>query len=149
VRFRFNHARQEITRVGRFWLIDDTYNSNPISLESAICTLNALHIKGKRIAVCADMLELGLRSKVLHQLAGKMIARSVTDVLLTTGRQARHMAQSIHQVNSGTEVMHCHDLSEVHRNLKKICAPGDAVLVKGSRGMHMERTVKFLKSHFN
>jgi len=144
-RFKFGDARQEIKKVGRIWLIDDTYNANPISFESAINTLDALRIKGKRIVVCSDMLELGSQSKALHQSAGKMIGQSATDMVLTIGRHARHIAQTLKQSNGNIEAVHCNDLKEVHQRLKKVCRPGDAVLVKGSRGMHMERTVKFLK----
>lgn len=143
-RFRFREARQEIVKNGRFWLIDDTYNANPLSLKSAINTLSGLQIKGKRIVVCADMLELGPRSEALHRSAGRMIARSATDAVFTIGKHARYITQSLNR-SDGIGAVHCDSLNEVHRRLKSFCAPGDAILVKGSRGMKMERTVKFLK----
>ncbi|OGX33843.1 MAG: hypothetical protein A3C36_01505 [Omnitrophica WOR_2 bacterium RIFCSPHIGHO2_02_FULL_52_10] len=146
--FRFSSARQEIARVGTCWLINDSYNANPLSLESAIRTLGALRIKGKRIAVVGDMLELGARSVALHQSAGRMIARSGTDIVLTTGRHARHTARAAKETGSGIRAVHCADLSGVHRWLKRVCAPGDAILVKGSRGMRLERTVDYLKKSF-
>jgi len=146
-RFQFREARQEIIKNGRFWLIDDTYNANPLSLKSAVTTLNNLHIKGKRIIVCADMLELGPRSKALHQLAGRMIADSAVNAVFTFGRYARYITESLNRSN-GIEAVHCNDLNEVHRQLKSYCTPGDAVLVKGSRDMNMERTVVFFKTHF-
>jgi len=145
--FRFREARQEIVKNGRFWLIDDTYNANPLSLKSAVNTLSNLQIKGKRIVVCADMLELGPRSEALHRSAGRMIAKSATDVVFTTGKHARYITQSLNRLN-GIRAVHCNSLNEVHRRLKSFCAPGDAILVKGSRGMKMERTVTFLKAHF-
>lgn len=144
-RFKFPDARQEITRIGRVWLIDDTYNANPLSLKSAIRTLNTLKIKGKRIAVCADMLELGPQSAALHESAGRMIAQSATDVVLTTGRYARYITRGLNRFNGNIRAVHCGDVGEVNRRLKALCSPGDAVLVKGSRGMRMERTVRFLK----
>jgi UDP-N-acetylmuramyl pentapeptide synthase len=146
-RFRFREARQEIIKNGRFWFIDDTYNANPLSLQSAVNTLNNLHIKGKRVIVCADMLELGSRSKALHQSAGTMIADSAANAVFTVGRYARYISENLNRSNDITAV-HCADLNEVHRRLKGFCAPGDAILVKGSRGMNMERTVTFLKAHF-
>jgi len=145
--FRFREARQEIIKNGRFWLIDDSYNANPLSLKSAINTLSNLDIKGKRIVVCADMLELGPQSKTLHRLAGRMIANSATNAVFTVGRYARYITESLNRSN-GIKAVHCENLNEVHRRLKKFCAPGDAFLVKGSRGMNMERTVTFLKTHF-
>ena len=147
-KFKFRDARQEIKKIGRFWLIDDTYNANPISLKSAISTLNTLRIKGKRIAVFADMLELGPRSITLHQSAGRMIAQSATDIVLTMGRHARHITKSIEGSGNHIRAMHCANIKEVQRQLTKVCCPGDAILVKGSRGMHMEKVVTFLKNRF-
>lgn len=146
--FSFRHSRQQIIKSGKFWLIDDTYNANPASLNSAIDTLNAFSIKGKRIVVCADMLELGAQSESLHRLAGKKIAQSAADVVLTVGNNARFITESLHQFNRDIEARHCVDVREVHRRLKGLYCPGDVVLVKGSRGMCMERTVTFLKLHF-
>jgi UDP-N-acetylmuramoyl-tripeptide--D-alanyl-D-alanine ligase len=147
-RFQFRDARQEIIKNGRFWLIDDTYNANPLSLKSALDTLDSLTVKGKRILVCADMLELGWQSKPLHQSAGRMIARSRADIVLTIGRQAKYITQSVNCLKGRIRAFHCDDLKGVHRRLNRMYCPGDAILVKGSRSMHMERTVAFLKTHF-
>lgn len=147
-RFRFCGGRQEIKRIGRLWLIDDTYNANPISLRSAINTLETMDVKGRRIVICADMLELGSRSKALHRSAGQMIGRSNTDVVLTTGRQARFITQGCNQLKKGRRALHCRDIKEVQRRVKEICRPGDAVLVKGSRAMHMERIVAYLTKNY-
>ena len=143
-RFRFREARQEIIKKGRFWFIDDTYNANPLSFQSAVSTLSHLKVTGKRIIVCADMLELGSQSETLHRLTGRMIAQSQIDAVFTVGKHARYITQSLNRSN-GIRAVHCRNLSEVHRRLKSYCAPGDAVLVKGSRGMKMERTIKFLQ----
>ncbi len=147
-RFKFRGARQEIKKIGQFWLIDDTYNANPISLKSAVGTLTALRVRGKRIVVCADMLELGARTKALHQSAGRMIAQSSANVVLTTGRYARYITQHINRSDSLIKAIHCTDLKGLQRELKKLCNPGDAILVKGSRGMHMEKVITFLTKHF-
>jgi len=148
-RFKFHGSRQEIRKIGRLWLIDDTYNANPISFKSAIDTLDALRINGKRIIVCSDMLELGAKSRTLHRSVGKMMAQSAVDMVLTTGRHARCITQSLNQSDGNIKAVHCNSLKEVHRRLKGFCRPGDAVLVKGSRGMRMERTVQFLEKEFS
>jgi len=147
-RTKFRDGRQEIIQCGRFWLIDDTYNANPLSLQSAVKTLDALQVEGRRIIICSDMLELGSRSKLLHESAGRMIAQSDTDVVLSVGRHARYITQHLNRGNGHVDAVHCDDLSEVHRRLKELCRPGDAALVKGSRAMGMERTVTFLKTQF-
>jgi len=147
-RFQFRNARQEVIKNGRFWLIDDTYNANPLSLNSALNTLDSLKIKGKKILVCADMLELGRQSKALHQSAGRMIAGSTVNAVVTIGHQAQYISQSLSRSDGNVNAFHYNNLKEVHRRLKSLYCPGDAVLVKGSRSMHMERTVNFLKTHF-
>jgi len=147
-RFKFRGGRQEIRKIGRLWLIDDTYNANPMSLKSAIRTLDTLYIRGKRIVICADMLELGPRSVALHRSAGEMIGRSHADVVLTTGRHARYITQGLNRFKGNIKALHCRDLKEVQKRLKRFCRPGDAILVKGSRGMHMERVVAFLNTSF-
>ena len=147
-RFSLRGGRQEIRKIGQFWLIDDTYNANPVSLKSAVSTLDTLRIKGKRIVICADMLELGLRSVALHRSAGEMIGRSHADIVLTIGCHARHITHELKRAKGSITALHCRDLKEVQKRLKGFCRPGDAVLIKGSRGMHMERIVTFLNTHF-
>ena len=94
------------------------------------------------------MLELGPRSRALHQYAGKMVKRSTAKIILTTGRHARYITRSISRDDGSINTAHCSNLKEMQRQLRKLCRPGDAILVKGSRGMHMERIVSFLKRHF-
>jgi UDP-N-acetylmuramoyl-tripeptide--D-alanyl-D-alanine ligase len=147
-RFKFRGGRQEIRKIGRFWLINDTYNANPVSFKSAIHTLAALNVRGRKILICADMLELGPRSKMLHESVAREIARSAVNTVLTMGKQARYIAQILDRSKGNIEAFHCSDVNEVERHLNKICKPGDAVLVKGSRGMHMERVVAYLEKHF-
>ena len=74
--FEFPQGRGQIVRLGQGWLINDTYNANPVSMRSALQTLQAIETKGQRIFVAADMLELGSQSRALHQAMGRAIARS-------------------------------------------------------------------------
>jgi UDP-N-acetylmuramoyl-tripeptide--D-alanyl-D-alanine ligase len=141
-RYKFHEARSQVIKAGPFWLIDDTYNANPVSFAGAVDTLNALRVKGKKIIVCGDMLELGPQSKGLHRSVGEMVARSATGLVLTVGRQAKYIAQGCQDKR---RAVHCRDIDEVCRRLKEVASPGDAILVKGSRGARMERVVEFLK----
>jgi len=147
-RFKFIGGRHEVIKTGRIWLIDDTYNSNPISFESAVQTLHALKICGKKVVVCSDMLELGNQARQWHQKMGRMMAKTDISEVMTIGRYARFINQGVQDENNRIVAGHYDHLASVHRRLKQICGPGDAVLVKGSRGMHMERTVQFLKKQF-
>ncbi len=145
----FGSHRQEIQTIGGVTVIDDTYNSNPVSVRNALKTLDALRAKGKKIFITADMLELGAQSTPLHRQKGRWIARSSADVAITVGKLSRHTAGSIRQGNRSINVFHHASIAGVPQRLKKLCRPGDIVLVKGSRGMRMERVVEFLHRHLS
>ncbi len=142
--FKFSGGRQEIKRVGKFWVIDDTYNANPVSFMSAIQTLENFQTKGQRIAVCADMAELGEQSRDLHQEVGEKIAEANIDVVMTLGEDARFIAQAVKKFNKHIKTFHCTQIHTIYRNLQKILKPKDIVLVKGSRCMRMERVVEYI-----
>lgn len=145
----FGSHRQEMRQIGGVTVIDDTYNSNPVSVRNAIKTLDAMQAKGKKIFITADMLELGARSEPLHGEKGRWIARSSADVAITVGKFSRHAAGSIRRGNRRIGVFHHASVAGVPARLKKLCRPGDIVLVKGSRGMRMERVVEFLYRHLS
>ena len=147
--YAFGLNRQEIKKIGSLLIIDDTYNSNPVSFKSAIETLNSLELKGRKILVCADMLELGGRARSLHEDMGKLVAKSKVHLVLTMGPYARFLKDTIGRMHGRIQSYHCGSLEEIHRRLKNFCRPGDVLLVKGSRAMKMERTVAFLTKHFN
>jgi len=138
----FGGGRLEVRKAGPLWIVDDTYNANPVSFQSAVSTLHGLRIKGKRIIVCADMLELGARAVALHRQVGEMIAQSGVDAVLSTGKLARHITRAVKRRDRDCDARHCKDMAEVKRQLKRLIRPGDAVLVKGSRAMHMERVLE-------
>ena len=142
------NGRQELQRCGFLWLIDDTYNSNPVSIKSAIRTLETIPAVGRKIVVCADMLELGNHSRPLNEAAGRFLGRAKMDLVLTIGKDARYIQKSLKDSRGETKSYFCPSIHKLHHRLKEYCQPEDVVLVKGSRGMAMERTVKFLKENF-
>ncbi len=143
-RFEFPAGRGQILKLGRGWLINDAYNANPVSMRSALQTLAALAVEGKKIVVAADMLELGQRAQALHKALGAQAARSSVDVLITVGKLARHIALGAKAANKGIKVVACRDVDEAQQHLARIFSNGDAVLIKGSRRMKMEQVVEFL-----
>ena len=142
--FEFPQGRGQIMRLGRGWLINDAYNSNPLSMRGALQTLDSLKAEGKKIVVAADMLELGIREKILHRAIGQAAAASSADVLITVGDLARHMAQEARRRNKRLQVFDCPDVDCAQKRLAGVLNNGDAVLVKGSRRMKMEQVVEFL-----
>lgn len=125
-------------------LLDDTYNASPAS---SIAALNLLcELNGRKIAVLADMLELGNFEREGHLLVGGRAAQ-VCDVLITVGARARTIGQSAIEAGLPPErVQFCANKSDCIERLKEILQAGDMVLIKGSRGMAMEAVVAALTS---
>jgi UDP-N-acetylmuramoyl-tripeptide--D-alanyl-D-alanine ligase len=125
-------------------ILDDTYNASP---ESTIAALNLLgEIDGRRVAVLGDMLELGQYEQRAHEMVGARAAELV-DELITVGERARIIASSARRRGlSSSEITETVDSQEAIEYLRKRLDQSDIVLVKGSRGMHMEQIVTALES---
>ena len=144
----FAQGRQQIRKVRGCWIIDDTYNANPLSMRSALQTLRCFKAKGRKIFVCADMMELGVQAEKMHSSIGKVAADSQLDLILTHGRFSKYVTQAAKREKNNLLAYHCRTLDQMHKKLLQYCEPGDVILVKGSRGMHMERTVDFFVKNF-
>ncbi|MDD5174206.1 MAG: UDP-N-acetylmuramoyl-tripeptide--D-alanyl-D-alanine ligase [Candidatus Omnitrophica bacterium] len=136
--------RLNARRVGNITVIDDVYNSNPLSMGSAIEALAGYPAKSRWI-VSADMLELGQREEEFHKVIGEAIAGSGFSGLITFGELSRHTSSRALECGMDkSRVWHCSDRGEIADILKRSMGSGDAVLVKGSRAMKMEEVVKEL-----
>jgi len=123
-------------------ILDDTYNASPPSMLAALNLLAELD--GRKIAVLGDMLELGAYEIEGHRLVGGR-AGAVADLLITVGPRARIIAQEAMAVGLPPHrVWICDSNQEAIEVLRQILEPGDVVLVKGSRGLHMEEIVSAL-----
>ncbi|MEA3305677.1 MAG: UDP-N-acetylmuramoyl-tripeptide--D-alanyl-D-alanine ligase [Candidatus Omnitrophota bacterium] len=121
--------------------IDDTYNSNPLSLESAVRTLTNRRIRGKKILVSGDMLELGRRAVYYHNKIGKIVANSGIDYFFGVGELSRGACLSAKK--SGMKNARFYPSKDkAVAALKKIARSNDVVLVKGSRATRMEEVIK-------
>ena len=125
-------------------ILDDTYNASP---KSMLADLNLLEeMVGRRIAVLGDMLELGLYEEQGHRKVG-IRAAEVADVLVTVGELGKLIAQAAGE--SGMKAENIHSFlsgSEVSDFLKDFLMEKDVVLVKGSRGMRMDKIVAALET---
>lgn len=127
-----------LTRQG-YKLINDVYNASPLSMRAAIDTLCEI-ARGRTIAVLGDMLELGTISEEAHLELGRYAARAGIDMVLTYGTQARVIADGARQGPRVPEYMESfQDIDVLIAKLIEMTKPGDTILVKGSRGMRMER----------
>lgn len=132
--------RMETVNVNGITIYNDTYNANPDSMIAALRTLDAARVPGKKIAVLADMKELGEFSAAEHARVGKVFTALKIDYLLTFGEQAK----SIYDKAKVRQKMHYEHKGHLTEYLSGLAEPGDAVLIKGSRGMKMEEIVTIL-----
>lgn len=135
--------RQQIHHINGITVIDDSYNASPDAIKSSVNVLCEFHT-GKRIAVLADMLELGDFSRQAHFDVGVYAARTGVDLILTVGERAREIAEGAHSVNPDFACYSCEDNTEAIAKLKELLTGGDVVLIKGSRGMRTDQIVKSL-----
>lgn len=127
-------------------LFDDSYNSNPKGLESALKGLADLPNK-RKVAVLGDMLELGEDEIQFHIQAGKQVVRRGWDCLVTVGSLSRHIAEGA--LSSGmnkNQIFSFRDAEEAAKEIWHLVGDGDLVLVKGSRKIETEKIVDKMKS---
>jgi len=141
LRFAPVGKRMETLVVGGVTVLNDTYNANPDSMAAALETLAGVKAAGKRIAVLADMLELGPASIEAHRRLGDEITRARVDCLLTYGERAK----AVHETAKAGFAVHYDQKNMLAEYLAELVSPGDVVLVKGSRGMKMEDVIEFLR----
>ncbi len=126
-------------------LIDDTYNANPDSMKAAFATLNTLRAGAGGILVIGDMLELGAQAQSLHDKVGALAARSGIRRLYACGEFAVNVINGARDQGLQTSDTFTGGRDEIVADLKSRLQPGDWVLVKGSRGMAMEKVVRELE----
>lgn len=132
--------------LGGILIMDDSYNSNPASLAAAIDAFMEIALEGRRWLVLGDMLELGAQSGELHMEAGIKCGRCGVDGLFTLGEATVELSRSAAtQRKAPPHITHFIDAGNLSAHLNTLLEPGDAVLVKGSRGMEMERVIEALE----
>jgi UDP-N-acetylmuramoyl-tripeptide--D-alanyl-D-alanine ligase len=125
-------------------LIDESYNASPAAVEESLLALSLLAPTRRRIAVLGDMLELGRYSKEEHERLGGL-AYEHADMLVTVGSRSRAMCASAKAAGMLDDQAHCFNTSyEAAEFLGMRVTQNDAVLVKGSQSIRMERIVEAL-----
>jgi UDP-N-acetylmuramoyl-tripeptide--D-alanyl-D-alanine ligase len=135
--------RGEVIEIGGATILNDSYNSNPEALRSMIRTLATRPAK-RRILVAGEMLEMGEQGPALHAACGKAAAEAGLDLVAGVGGNAEHLAAAAS--TGGVAALFLPDAEATGRWLVQNLQPGDVVLVKGSRGVHLERAIAALAS---
>ncbi len=125
-------------------LVDDCYNANPSSMRAALATLRDLAGPGRRaVAVLGDMLELGTEEVASHRRLGEDAGRGVA-IVAAFGPRSRHTAEAARAAGAA-DVFHTEEMPALVEFVRARLAPGDVLLVKGSRGMQLERLVEAVR----
>ncbi|MCG3173036.1 MAG: UDP-N-acetylmuramoyl-tripeptide--D-alanyl-D-alanine ligase [Myxococcota bacterium] len=128
-------------------IINDCYNANPASMKAGIDAMLQLRGAGQAIAVLGDMKELGEQSEELHRAMGRYVASSGVTRLVAFGPHARWLAEEAERSGMSPHViMLFDDPRKTADYLRGLVEPGDIVLIKGSRGMAMERILEAMRN---
>ncbi|GHU63449.1 UDP-N-acetylmuramoyl-tripeptide--D-alanyl-D-alanine ligase [Clostridia bacterium] len=122
--------------------LDDTYNASPESMEAGLELLLKTKIKGKKIAVLADMKELGEKSKVYHYQFGVRLAKTDVSCLFVFGEDAKEIAKAVREHNKKIAVQECDSLVELLGELRTKATLGDCVWLKGSHSMGLHKVLE-------
>jgi UDP-N-acetylmuramoyl-tripeptide--D-alanyl-D-alanine ligase len=135
--------RGQILEIRGATILNDSYNSNPEALRSMIRTL-ASRPAQRRILIAGEMLELGEQGPDLHAECGKAAAEAGLDLVIGVRGNARHLAAAA--CMAGVASLFLEQPEDAGRWMQTNLQPGDAVLVKGSRGVHLERAIEVAQS---
>jgi UDP-N-acetylmuramoyl-tripeptide--D-alanyl-D-alanine ligase len=133
--------RGQVLEIRGATLINDCYNSNPEALKSMIAALAGISAQ-RRILVAGEMLELGREAEALHAACGEAAARAGVDVVIGVRGNAEHIAEAAR--SGGAEALFVDTPEAAAEWLREHLQPGDAVLLKASRGVRLERALEAL-----
>jgi UDP-N-acetylmuramoyl-tripeptide--D-alanyl-D-alanine ligase len=134
--------RGQVIEIGGATILNDSYNSNPEALRSMIRTL-AARTASRRILIAGEMLELGEQGSALHADCGRSAAEAGLDLVVGVQGNAVHLAAAACMGGAGS--LFLPDAEAAGQWLKENLRPGDVVLIKGSRGVHLERAIEAIQ----
>ncbi|KAI3453259.1 hypothetical protein Pfo_009922 [Paulownia fortunei] len=141
------HGRSELeVATNGIKIINDVYNASPVSTKCAIDSLRAIDCYGKRVAILGDMLELGPTEIKLHELMLLHCLDSCIDVVALVGKRFLAAAENL-KVAQKINLVWAYDSESLASEVLQYLHCDDVVLVKGSRGMKMEKIVHVIKSY--
>jgi UDP-N-acetylmuramoyl-tripeptide--D-alanyl-D-alanine ligase len=127
---------QEIELSGGGLLINDAYNANPVSMKAALAHLEERAGDRRKVAILGEMAELGPDAPALHAEVGRAAAERGVEIVLAVGPLAREYGEA-RWVETAEEAVTA---------LDDVLRPGDAVLVKASRALGLERVAEAIEA---
>lgn len=136
--FKLTKNRMDILEKNHKTVIDGTYNASVDSMKSSIDVL--ANYKKRKVAILADMLELGDYSQQLHEEVGSYVASKGIDILVCVGKEAKYIYQKARE--SMKDVYYFESNQEVIDRLDELLKEDDVILVKGSHSMNLKEVVE-------
>lgn len=140
-------GRQQVYKAGDVTIIDDTYNASPVSMKAAIDILASMKQANRRIAILADMKELGPESPGFHREIGTYLADCPVDTVGVLGELAGEIAEGIAEKNPSMNVFRFMEKPLLEEWLKTELQAGDCVLFKGSNSMNLGEVVEHVRKY--
>ncbi|MCD7892300.1 MAG: UDP-N-acetylmuramoyl-tripeptide--D-alanyl-D-alanine ligase [Erysipelotrichaceae bacterium] len=140
--FELTKNRMDILELNDITVIDGTYNANLDSMKSSLDVLS--QYPNRKIAILADMLELGNYEQKLHEEVGYKVVESDVDILLCVGRASKYIIDAANEKGI-KNAYHFKSNQNLIQFLDEILEKDDVILVKGSNGMHLKEVIEFLK----
>jgi len=137
--------RGQVMEIAGATILNDSYNSNPEALRSMIRTLAARPAAGRRILIAGEMLEMGEHSAAMHVECGRAAAQAGLDLVVAVQGNAEHLATA--SCSGGVPAVFLRDADTAGQWMIENLRPGDVALVKGSRGVHLERAIEIFAKH--
>jgi UDP-N-acetylmuramoyl-tripeptide--D-alanyl-D-alanine ligase len=138
--------RMEIERIGDLVVVVDCYNSNPASVHAAVDMLSSMPRRGGRVAVLGSMLEMGPQSADIHREVAAEVARHDFELVVATGDFVA--AFEPHRSTLGSRLITAADAPEAWAPLAERLAGSETILLKGSRGVALERLLPRLQEQW-
>jgi UDP-N-acetylmuramoyl-tripeptide--D-alanyl-D-alanine ligase len=143
-KLKTSSGRLDVQTYKNFILIDDTYNANPDSTKAAIELVGRIKTHKRKILFLGDMLELGINSIKLHQRLKDVIYNSGINEVYTIGSKMKYLNENL--FSKKIVAKHSSSRSSLLNHIKKMNFNDSVILVKGSRGLHMEEFVSEIKN---
>lgn len=141
---QFRGSRQQVHNVNGYTLIDDTYNASPDSMKASIKVLSDMREVSRKTAVLADMLELGEEAQEFHYDLGRFIGTTDVNQVFVLGDLSKNIAAGIKVTNAKINTVEFDDIDKLADFIKEDVKKGDALLFKGSNGMHLKDVANLL-----
>jgi UDP-N-acetylmuramoyl-tripeptide--D-alanyl-D-alanine ligase len=123
-------------------LINDAYNANPLSMEAAIQTFARVAVGHRRLLVLGEMRELGPGAATFHAAGGACVAASGCEALIAVGPAGGWIADAAEQHGFAGTIIRVEDASGAGEAMASLAVPGDWILLKASRGVHLEKAME-------